>query len=157
MKVYINNFNISILNHLLHLFHDKYINSETFIQIYSIDGIYKINETHIKKQNIIDKDIELYKNYYNNYTLIIDKSVIIEEDSYSVHPEHVYIKLKKCFFKINNSSPIQLVIEGALSEGKSLNDYCINPNDIYFEMMDNINIMDDLIKKEINVFLSQLN
>lgn len=157
MKVYINNFNIDILNHLLPKFHDKYINSETFIQIYSIDGIYKINEFYIKKLNIIDKDIELYKNYYKNYTLIIDKSVIIEEDVYSLPPEHTYIKLKKCIFKIDNSSPIQLVIEGALSNDKSLNNYCICPNDIYFETTDNINIIDDLIKKEINVFLSQLN
>jgi len=157
MKVYINNFNLDILNHLLETFHDKYIHSKTFIKIYSIDEIYKINENQIKKQNIIDKDIEIYKNYYNDFTLIIDKSVIKEEEVNSVHPDHIYIKLKKCFFKIIPTSCVQLVIEGSLCEEKCLNKYSIHANDIYFELKDNINIMDDLIKKEINVFLSLLN
>jgi hypothetical protein len=157
MKIYINNLNIDILNNLLHIFNDKYIDSETYIQIYSIDGIYKINDSQIKKLNIIDKEIELFQNYYNNFTLIVDKSFFIEENVHSINPEHISIKLKRCFFKSYQKSNVQLVIEGPINEDLTLNKHFIKPNDIYFEINDNIDIKDDLIKKEIIVFLSLLN
>ena len=157
MRIYINNFNIAILNNLLDIFNDKYINTETYIQIYSIDGIYKINDNQFKKLNIIDKEIEILQNYYNNYTLILDKSFFIEENVHSVNPEHISIKIKRCFFKINNISPIQLVIEGPVNEDLTSNKHFFKPNDIYFETNNNIDINNDLIKKEIIVFLSLLN
>ena len=157
MKIYINNLNIDILNNLLHIFNDKYIDSETYIQIYSIDGIYKINDNQIKKLNIMDKEIELFQNYYNNFTLIVDKSFFIEENVHSINPEHISIKLKRCFFKSYQKSNIQLVIEGLINEDLTSNKHFIKPNDIYFEINDNIDIKDDLIKKEIIVFLSLLN
>jgi hypothetical protein len=157
MKIYINNLNIDILNNLLYIFNDKYIDSETYIQIYSIDGIYKINDNQIKKLNIIDKEIELFQNYYNNFTLIVDKSFFIEENVHSINPEHISIKLKRCFFKSYQKSNVQLVIEGSINEDLTLNKHFIKPNDIYFEINDNIDIKDDLIKKEIIVFLSLLN
>ena len=157
MKIYINNLNIDILFNLLHRFDDKYIDSETYIQIYSIDGIYKINDNQFKKLNIIDKEIELFQNYYNNFTLIIDKSFFIEENVHSLNPLYEYIKIKRCFFKTNKSSPIQLVIEGPVNEDLNSNKHFIKPNDIYFEINNNIDINDDLIKKEIIVFLSLLN
>jgi hypothetical protein len=157
MKIYINNLNIDILNNLLHIFNDKYIDSETYIQIYSIDGIYKINDNQIKKLNIMDKEIELFQNYYNNFTLIVDKSFFIEENVHSINPEHISIKLKRCFFKSYQKSNVQLVIEGPINEDLTSNKHLIKPNDIYFEINDNIDIKDDLIKKEIIVFLSLLN
>jgi len=47
-----------------------------------------------------------------------------------------------------------LVIEGEVT--KNANDI-INANDIYFEVPNNIDINDALVKKEIIVFLSLLN
>lgn len=157
MKIYINNLNIDILYKLLEIFNDKYSGSETYIQIYSIDGIYKISDNQFKKLNIMDKKIEILQNYYNEYTLIVDKSFFIEENVHSVNPEHISIKIKRCFFKINNCSPIQLVIEGPENEDLTSNKHFFKPNDIYFETKDNIDINNDLIKKEIIVFLSLLN
>jgi hypothetical protein len=157
MKIYINNLNMDILYNILDIFNYKYVDSETYIQIYSIDGIYKINDNQFKKLNIIDKEIELFQNYYNNITLIIDKSFYIEENVHSVNPENVSIKIKRCFFKTNKNSNIKLIIEGPINEDLNSNKYFIKPNDIYFETSENIDINDDLIKKEIIVFLSLLN
>jgi hypothetical protein len=57
---------------------------------------------------------------------------------------------------LNKDSKIKLVIEGELFE-KTANNYDINPKDIYFEIPNNIDINDALVKKEIIVFLSLLN
>ena len=157
MKIYINNFNIDILYNLLDLYNDKYVESETFIEIYSIDGIYKINDKHIIKLNIIDEEIKLFHHYYKNFTLIVDKSYFIEENVHSINPEHIFQKIKKCYFKNNNQSNIQLVIESLIIEENNPKKNSIQPKDIYFETTKNIDINDDFIKKEIIVFLSLLN
>ena len=156
MKVYINNFNIEILSTLLKKLSDKYINSEIFIQIYSIDGIYKIDESSIFKLNCIDNDIIVYNNFYNDFTLIVDPSYYTIEKVYTINSEHMSTNMKKCFFGLNKDSRIKLVIEGEIIE-KACNSYGINPNDIYFEMSNDIDINDALVKKEIIVFLSLLN
>jgi hypothetical protein len=75
-----------------------------------------------------------------------------------LNPEHISTNVKRCFFKINKTSFLNLVVEGieVLSFSKK-NKYNINPSDIYFEISDNIDINDALVKKEIIVFLSLLN
>jgi len=156
MKLYINNFNIDILVEILKELKETYINSETFIQIYSIDGIYKIDETAIIKQICIDKELIFFKNYYSDFTLIADPSYYKTEIIHNITPQHISTKMKRCFFEINKNSNIKVVIEGEVTEDNE-NLYNINPNDIYFEIPDNININDALVKKEIIVFLSLLN
>jgi len=44
MKIYINNFNIEILSTIMKLLNEHYINSKIFIQIYSVDDIYEIDD-----------------------------------------------------------------------------------------------------------------
>ena len=156
MKIYINNFNIEILPIILKLLSDKYINSETFIQVYSIDGIYIINETKLEKLNSIDLDIIIKKNYYNDFTLIVDPSYYVKENVYNIGAEHITTRMKRCFFALEKNSKIKLIIEGEFSKDIK-NDYDIIPSDIYFEMPDNFDINDALVKKEIIVFLSLLN
>ena len=156
MKLYINNFNIEILPEILSELTETYINSETFIQIYSIDGIYKIDETAIIKQICVDKELIFFKNYFNDFTLIADPSYYKTEIIHHIIPEHISRKMKRCFFEINKNSNIKLVIEGEITDDTESR-YNINPNDIYFEIPDNININDALVKKEIIVFLSLLN
>ena len=66
--------------------------------------------------------------------------------------------MKRCFFKINKTSFLNLVVEGIESINFSKkNKYNINSSDIYFEISDSIDINDALVKKEIIVFLSLLN
>jgi hypothetical protein len=156
MKIYINNLNIEILPTIMKLFNDYYINSKTYIQIYSIDGIYEIDESSVTKLNCFDNDIQIFKNYYDNFTLILDPSYFITEKVNNINPEHISTRMKRCVFGLNKDSKIKLIIEGELFE-KTANNCDINPKDIYFEMPNNTDINDALVKKEIIVFLSLLN
>ena len=166
MKIYINNFNIDLLSNIMNNIKEQYIDSETYIQIYAIDGIYQITNNIIRKCNSVDSDIKIHKNYYDNFELIVDPSYYTLEEVNKIPLDHISTKMKRCFFQINKKSDLKLVIEGPIfgdpgfttkSTTTSSNDYGITPADIYFELTHNIDINDALIKKEIFVFLSLLN
>jgi hypothetical protein len=161
MRIYINNFNIDLLDYLINQLSEQYINSEIYSQIYAIDGIYQINDKIINKIICVDNDIQIYENYYKNFTIIVDPSYYKLETANAINPQHISTKIKRCFFKLNKSSNIQLVIEGIILDDSidrnKINDYNINPNDIYFELLNVIDINNALVKKEIIGFLSLLN
>ena len=157
MKIYINHFNLDNLSSVMSLLSEQFVNSETYIQIYSVDGMYKIiaDNLKIQKLNCVDNDIEIIKNYYENFTFIIDTSYYTEEPVHQIDFEHLSRKMKKCVFKMNAKSKIDLVIEGDVIDNNT--EYGIIPNDIYFELPNNIDINDALVKKEIIGFFSLLN
>jgi hypothetical protein len=173
MKIYINHFNLEILPNLMNLLKENLIKTETYVQVYSIDGIYKIDSITTKKLIAVDNNIEILNDFYNNYTLIVDKSYFIEEITTSINSDHISCKMSKYIYEINDKSNIKLIIEGESIEDKDLKElqmfknptmfkksnspYNVSPNNIYFEIPNNININDALIKKEIIVFLSLLN
>jgi hypothetical protein len=158
MKIYINNFNIDLLDSIIKQLDDNYVGSETYIQIYSTDGVYQINEKNITKLKPNDKSIKIFEKYYENFTLIVDESYYTKEIMNCLNPEHTSTNVKRCFFKINKTSFLNLVVEGIESINFSKkNKYNINSSDIYFEISDSIDINDALVKKEIIVFLSLLN
>ena len=162
MKIYINHLNLDALPELLKTLNNNYINSETYIQIYSSDGIYEINNTSSKKLMPIDNDIQILENYHENFTLLVDPSCYGVEEVFQINNDHISIKMKRCFFEFNKNSKIKLVIEGEVLDDKHFykrisNEYGIAPNDIYFELPEKTNITDALVKKELIVFLSCLN
>jgi hypothetical protein len=160
MKIYISNFNIDILDIVLKRLNEQYIDSETYIQIYSTDGIYRVNDKIVNKLKCIDKDIQIYEKYYENFTLIVDTSYYELENVNAIHSEHISRCIKRSFFKLNKNSNLQLVIEGIildkLNSNKSKYEN-IKSNDIYFELQNSTDINDALVKKELIVFLSLLN
>jgi hypothetical protein len=162
MKIYINHLNLDALPELLKSLNNNYINSETYIQIYSSDGIYEINNSLSKKLIPIDSDIKILENYHENFTLIVDESYYGMEEVFQINNDHISRKMKKCFFELNKNSKIKLVIEGEVLDDKHFykrisNEYGIAPNDIYFELPEKTNITDALVKNELIVFLSCLN
>ena len=162
MKIYINHLNLDALPELLKTLNNNYINSETYIQIYSSDGIYEINNTSSKKLMPIDNDIQILENYHENFTLLVDPSYYGVEEVFQINNEHISRKMKRCFFEFNKNSKIKLVIEGEVLDDKHFykrisNEFGIAPNDIYFELPEKTNITDALVKKELIVFLSCLN
>jgi hypothetical protein len=162
MKIYINHLNLDALPEVLKTLNNNYTNSETYIQIYSSDGIYEINNTTSKKLIPIDNDIQILENYHENFTLLVDPSYYDVEEVFQINNEHVSRKMKRCFFELNKNSKIKLVIEGEVLDDKHFykrisNEYGIAPNDIYFELPEKTNITDALVKKELIVFLSCLN
>jgi hypothetical protein len=161
MKIYINNFNIDILTLIMKTLSQHFISSESYMQIYSEDGIYKIDNSSIKKQIIIDKEIQIFKEYYEEFTLIADPSLCSLQKVNKIPCEHLVSNVKRCFFTPNKKSPLKLVIEGTTLEetvcNKLFNIYNMEPYDIYLEVDEDINLNDELVKREIIVFLSLLN
>jgi hypothetical protein len=162
MRVYINHFNLDALPNVLTMLDDKLAKTETYIQIYSIDGIYQIDMSAVKKQTSVDSDIEILNDYHENFTLIVDKSYFIEEDAPGFDPDHISTRMKRCIFETSKASPIKLVIEGETVEEKggffkNKTSQNLVPNNIYFEMANNLNVRDALVKKELIGFLSLLN
>jgi len=162
MKIYINHLNLDALPEILKSLNNNYINSETYIQIYSSDGIYEINNSTSKKLIPQDSNIEILENYHKEFTLLLDTSYYNIEEVFQINNEHISRKMKRCFFKINNDSKIRLVVEGEVLDNKPFNkristEYGISPNDIYIELPEKTNINDALVKNELIVFLSWLN
>jgi hypothetical protein len=162
MKIYINHLNLDALPEILKTLNNNYIKSETYIQIYSSDGMYEINNSSSKKLLSIDNDIEILQNYHENFTLLVDPSYYSVDEVFQINNEHISKKMKRCFFELNKNSKIKLVIEGEVLDDKHFykrisNEYGIAPNDIFFELPEKTNINDALVKKELIVFLSCLN
>ena len=65
MKLYINNYNIDNLSEIIKLLKEWQVKTETYIEIYSDEGIYEIDETCIKQKNITDREITIFKEYYD--------------------------------------------------------------------------------------------
>ncbi len=162
MKIYINHLNLDALPEILKTLTNNYINSETYIQIYSSDGIYEIKNSSSKKLIPMDSDIQILQNYHDKFTLLVDQSYYNIEETFQINNEHISRKMKRCFFELNQKSKIKLVIEGEVLDDKHFykrisNEYGIAPNDIYFELPEKTNINDTLVKNELIVFLSCLN
>ena len=161
MKIYINNFNIDILSLIMKPLEQYFVCSESYIQICSEDGIYQIDNYSIKKQIIIDKNIQIFKEYYEEFTLIADPSYYTLQKVNKIPCNHIVSNMKRCFFTPDKKSPLKLVIEGTILEETVCNQlsniYNMDPYDIYLEVDKEIDLNDELVKREIIVLLSLLN
>jgi len=143
--------------------------SEEFLQLYSPEGIYLIDQNSTIKLKPVDHDIIILKNFYKDLTLIVDPSYYIVEKTNQIPPEHITAKIKREFYKFNENNAknsVKLVIESEkvnethlgfdfLNKNYSENGYV--PKDIYFELPNGSNVKDSLVKEELIVFLSNLN
>jgi len=166
-RIYINNYNpINITKQLLEKL-DKHLKfTKTHAQLFSSSGIYNIKNNKIFKITPKDKPIE--NKIFNGQKLIIDKSFFEEETIISQIPMVYHEKNITSFhYCYGEKSNLYLVIEGHYKESfnnldlqkKELNvkEKYSNfiPENIYF--LENEEIDNYLIKKELNGFLSLLN
>jgi len=152
MKIYINNLNLDIIDEISELFKENFIKTDNYIELYTNESVYRIEDKSIYFLDINDKDIQQFEKYYNNFTLIVDMSFYNKKITSSIHGEtHLSFQITEKHYKLNNSSSVSLVIKYNLDKTKLI------PNDIYFESQKDININDIFIKKEIIEFLSVLN
>ena len=152
MKIYINNLNLELLKDISELFKENLINCEKYIELYTEEGIYNIQDKFCHQLHILDKDIKRFDKYYENFTLIVDPSYFNEEQINSIQGNiHESIQITKQAYKLNKSSSLQIIIKFC-NENKKL-----IPYDIYLYSNKDIDINDILIKKEIIEFLSVLN
>lgn len=152
MKIYINNLNLDIIDEISELFKENFIKTDNYIELYTNESVYRIEDKSIYFLDINDKDIQQFEKYYNNFTLIVDMSFYNKKITSSIHGEtHLSFQITEKHYKLNNYSSVSLVIKYNLDKTKLI------PNDIYFESQKDININDIFIKKEIIEFLSVLN
>jgi len=152
MKIFINNFNLEILNDISDIFKEHLINTETYIKLYTNEGIYRIEDKKIYLLDTCDKDIKMIDNYHKNFQVIVDPSFYYKHLVSAVHGEnHLSFQIVKKTYKLNPSSEVELAIKYISDNGIFV------PNDIYFEFNKDVDINDLFIKKEIIEFLSVLN
>jgi hypothetical protein len=157
MKLYIENYDIQNLTKKIKNLDKYYKKTETYTEIFSEEGIYRINESTIYKlNNIEDYPIKKVNNLSHNYSLLIDKSTFAKEEVFQVPYDTLQISVERNIvaftYSINNSN-LKLIIEGVYEMNGFNNNnenkyYGFLPIDFYFTEF----IMDDL-----NVFLSVLN
>ena len=154
MKIYINNLNLDIINDISELFKEYLINSETYIKLYTNEGIYRIEDKQIYFLDVCDKQIKIVEDYYNNFTLVIDPSFFHKQVCSSIHGEtHLSFQIFKKYYKLYKSSNISLIIKYL---SNNINQK-LTPNDMYFECNKDIDINDIFVKNELIEFLSLLN
>ena len=120
------------------------INITQYKDIYSSDGIFRIQNDNIYQLIPQDKPIE--KTIYNNTEFIIDKSYFsFRNEIYCIPIIHLEFNIEYIEFKLNNKSKISLIIE-------KNNNIII---DTYFYTKENI--LHNYFKDDILIILSLLN
>ena len=74
MKVYIQNFNLDIIEEVSGMFKNCLTHTDTYITLYTDEGMYQIEDKQIYLLDTVDKDSITYANFYNEFTLIVDPS-----------------------------------------------------------------------------------
>jgi len=119
-------------------------NSTQYKDIYSSDGIFRIQNNNI--YHLIPQDKPIEKSIYNNIEFMIDKSYFsFRNDIYYIPIIHIEFNIEYIEFKLNNKSKISLIIE-------KHNNVII---DIYFHTKENH--LHNYLKDDILIILSLLN
>lgn len=154
MKIYINNLNLNILKDIQEILEKQLVNSDNYIQLYTNEGIFTIEKDNIYSLEPIDIDVKIYENYFNNFTLILDKSYFKKTSTVCIYGnKHLSTNIKRDIYKLNKQSKLQLIIEN--HERDIFGHYI--PSDIYFEFDVDNDINEIFIKHDIIEFLSLLN
>ena len=159
MKIYIDHFNLDILTSIMTSIEHFIISTETYIEAYTDSGIYQIDNYGVNQLKPVDSKFSIHKNYYNDFTIIVDPSYFVKEQVSNIIGHIIHNKTtKKYTYKMNKQSKLALIIEGNY---KPVIDHPLEskfkPNNIYFEMIDNtFDLYDSFFKKELIEFLSVL-
>lgn len=152
MKIYINNFNLDVLNNISELFKEFLIKTDNYIELYTNEGMYNIEENCCYKLDVVDKDIQLYNNYYKNFSFIVDHSYFNKKQINGIQGNlHVSLLIVEKTYKLNKNSTFELILKFNNKNNKLI------PHDLYFNTNKDIDINNILFKNEIIEFLSVLN
>ena len=128
--------------------------TQIYTELYTNESIYQIDSKNILLLEPKDGEIDVYKNYFNNITLIVDNSYFKKSIENSVYGnEHHHKKITKNIYKLNPKSKICFIIESS----NNLDNNKFVSNDVYFECNELVDIKELFIKQEIIEFLSLLN
>ena len=160
MKIYITNIPPSTINiaaidkyRLLKEGYKKYelVSEEFGTHIIEKEKMYRIEPT-------LNMDLHLINNF-NGYTLLVDKTKYVHIPVISQFPIDYILTKMTCFEYIigsNKKNGLKLVIE-CIEESNELFDKEMIPVNFYFSLDSSLNLVDDNLLQEINVFLLALN
>lgn len=149
MKIYIDNLNLTIIKEVLANIQPYHVSTENNINIFTNEGIFSIEQNVLYKLDPVDIAIKIHKNYFEDFTLIVDESYFNKIKTTSIYGiKHLHKNITKYIHKLNKHSKLKLVIE--------MIDMDL-VNDIYFELDTPCDINELFIKHEIIEFLLLLN
>jgi hypothetical protein len=167
MKIYIDDYNPYTLSNCLNKIKKYLINKYQYIEIYSDDGIFYIDDLGIYKIIIIQDETIKYTSAQTNCKFLIDRTKSYKENVTTIPLNHINNTIHKYEYKLDLKSKIKLVIEGTIdpnsndiNNNKDNQDNQSNnfiPNNFYFEILDkNIDFNELFNNNDLNVFLSLL-
>ena len=126
------------------------------LQIYSEDGIYRIEKNKIFRLIPQDKSIKTLKTYYKHYTLLCDSSSFTKEQVLSQIPfDYVLVETVLKYFCLGNEERKVASLYLVVSENKETGEI----QDFYFLTAENLTEKieeDRLLQEELAVFLELL-
>jgi len=165
MKLYVDGYNTSNLTSKLMSLDKYFINKHSQTEFYSDEGLFIIDDVHLYKLSVKDETIIKIVNFCNNYTVLIDNSIITKTETSQIPIKFDLLHTTSFYYKTASVSNIQLVINGKYTPTQIM-DVNINAKDkydkftiidFYFEVANNIDIHNSLFKEELSVFLSMFN
>jgi hypothetical protein len=112
MKLYLSNMELNKIQ--LHKLAKYLINKEKIIELYSDGGIYVCkNSQGFRKLEIVEGNINIFENYLENNSLVVDESYVFKSKDYTSNlpSQHNAINLVKFEYKTAEKSPVTLIIE----------------------------------------------
>ena len=152
MKIYSENITLPKLHKKMKIIEKYLCDTKNKLTIYSIDGIFKIDENNIRKMVILSDNSQKIVFFGND--LLIEQSKITYEKTNFIPSEHESYKFIELSYILEPKSKIKLVIEGNYDQTNTKN---FIPNDFYFETQIEEELKNSVIKEDLNVFLSLLN
>lgn len=161
MKIYIEKLPITNLIKIVPSLKKYLVNTKQQLEIISNEGLFYIDDSKAYKITIRDKDVIAHKNYYNNFSLIVDYSYKTTIETNQIPNHNIETLHKYYYFALNKNSKLQFVIQSYSNNVEDFNNIDDFNNikicDFYFEIKEDIEINNIFLKDEINVFLSLLN
>ena len=158
MRLYFIDFNINRLYNKLRDLDNYYVEKKIIHEIYSDEGMYRVNDKNICKLYVTDNNTTEIKNYIDEHNIIIDYSTIQYKEQKQLPPDHILLSTIEFYYHASHRSPIQLVITGnydpSIDENTPDRYKFFIPNDFYFEILDRIDVNGQMCKEEINELLS---
>ena len=143
MKMYLENLIIdNVVNN-----DELSIKVNTYNKIYSIEGIFTVENTNINRINYIDdSSSKIHYNYIDEYNLICDNTKITKEKVFQIPCKHHFFKYTEYIIKSSPKAIVALVI---LTSDKCVKDH-------YFVTNEN-DANNHSVKEEINKLISYIN
>ena len=158
-RIYVDDLSCKILTqHKLNSLEQYYKSTTKYTQLFSHEGIFRIEKSQLFKVNVMDKSIIKKKDYYDGKTLLLDESIVEKDAVLSQLPyDHLTTEMTVHHYSVSTAKEpkLMLIVEGCYEMLQSTNKYTnFTPTNFYFLAIDDIEHL--LIKQELVELLTAL-